>query len=376
MPLAINEEFNYLPCGFFSCDNERNLLQVNRELLSLTHTQNERQLQELTGGTLLGLVHEDDAERVALALATGDAYDGERIRDLDFRLKTADATIRYVVCHGNTDVQKGLLYCLLTDVTLRTEESLDVLRRKDLYHDLYRKIRLSEDRFRFISSFVGIMFYEYDLSNRENSKFENSLDVLGYTEWELQQIYRESKSMDCLSFLMNEEDYADLSDYYKSFNENGEVEGELRIRRKDGSYHWFYDTRCLVLSQSGEGSFIRGCLWNADKTHQLISGLRQSSEHDALTGLYHKSSGFSVIEHKKKENGKVECAFLLLDIDSLKLINDTLGHRNGDAILRLVATETVRAFGREAVVGRFGADEFFVFGSYWAAHTAGRWCPA
>lgn len=363
MPLTLNEEFTYLPGGFFTCRTEEpnELISLNRELLTLTRAQTVEQFAQLTGGTFSGLVHPDDRERIELSLKAQRAQQSLAHTDFAFRLKTLDAAIRYVSCYLKQDDELGVLYGFVADITVQREGHLDVLRRKDLYHDLYRKAHLSEERFRFISSFAGVMLYEYDLSNRESSRFENAPDVLGYTEWELQQIFCESKTTDCLQYLMTEEDYAATADFYSCFNENGEAEGELRIRRKDGSYHWFYDKRCLVLSPSGDGSFIRGCLWNADSTHRRISGLVESSERDGVTGLYNRSSGFAAIQDKMQSGAPQSAVFVLFDIDQLKLVNDTLGYREGDALLRQIALELVRVFGKDGVVGRFGADEFFVF---------------
>lgn len=358
--MFLNEDLDYLPGGFFSCTAQPpyDLISINRTLLTLSHTQSAEQFASLSGGTLVGMVHEDDRDRIALSLKSGEMLRGSNAEARTFRLHTTDAAIRYVSCYLGSNSDEDVLYGFLADVTVQREEHLDILRRKDLYHDLYRKIRLSEERFRFISSFAGVMLYEYDLSNRESSKFENSLDVLGYTEWEMQQIFAESKTSDCLRFLMTDEDYAAIADFYNRFNESGEAEGELRIRRKDGSYHWFYDKRCLVLSQSGEGSFIRGCLWNADNTHQRITGLVESSERDGVTGLYNKSSGFAAIQGIL-DAGAQGAAFVLFDIDALRLVNDTLGHEVGDALLHYVGTELVRAFSHGGTVGRFGGDEFF-----------------
>jgi diguanylate cyclase (GGDEF)-like protein len=52
-----------------------------------------------------------------------------------------------------------------------------------------------------------------------------------------------------------------------------------------------------------------------------------------------------------------------LDIDSLKRVNDSLGHATGDAILVEVAERLKNAIGEEAVLGRYGGDEFVSFAS-------------
>ena len=160
---------------------------------------------------------------------------------------------------------------------------------------------------------------------------------------------------------MSDEDYAQTEEFYNEFNENGEAHMELRLRHKDGTYHWFSDNRCLMLSPSGEGSYIRGCLWNTDKTHQVIASLQQSVKRDTMTGLLNKTSAFSIIDRYLEEHRGSLCAFLFFDMDNFKLINDTFGHGIGDSIIRMMANELTNAFRQSDVLGRFGGDEFFAF---------------
>ncbi|MEG0513954.1 MAG: GGDEF domain-containing protein, partial [Clostridia bacterium] len=54
-------------------------------------------------------------------------------------------------------------------------------------------------------------------------------------------------------------------------------------------------------------------------------------------------------------------AFLLIDLDSFKNVNDKLGHAFGDAVLAEVAHELLALFQENDVVGRIGGDEFAVY---------------
>jgi diguanylate cyclase (GGDEF)-like protein len=57
-------------------------------------------------------------------------------------------------------------------------------------------------------------------------------------------------------------------------------------------------------------------------------------------------------------------AILFVDVDGLKLINDTLGHQAGDAALSQVARLLVSGVRKSDVVGRLGGDEFAILLGY------------
>lgn len=66
-------------------------------------------------------------------------------------------------------------------------------------------------------------------------------------------------------------------------------------------------------------------------------------------------------EWLKQNGGDGLHAFLMLDIDKFKEINDTYGHYNGDELLMQVGMRLKKHFRSDDIVGRIGGDEFVVF---------------
>ncbi|MBN2687046.1 MAG: diguanylate cyclase [Deltaproteobacteria bacterium] len=99
--------------------------------------------------------------------------------------------------------------------------------------------------------------------------------------------------------------------------------------------------------------------------------LRYLSTHDALTGLYNRA--YFEEEMSRLERGRhFPVSILMIDVDRLKIINDSLGHAAGDDLLRRTAQVLKTVFRSEDVVARIGGDEFCVLLPMTKGHVAAR----
>ncbi|CAM4045765.1 putative bifunctional diguanylate cyclase/phosphodiesterase [Deinococcus marmoris] len=104
---------------------------------------------------------------------------------------------------------------------------------------------------------------------------------------------------------------------------------------------------------------LRQFLVLTDNQHLQVR-LTHRAEHDPLTGVRNRhdlEGGLQrQIDEARTWNGTV--AVLFVDLDRMKLINDTFGHPVGDQILRAVAERLAAQLPPNAVISRFGGDEF------------------
>ena len=102
--------------------------------------------------------------------------------------------------------------------------------------------------------------------------------------------------------------------------------------------------------------------WQA-RTQQLQRAeLDRASRTDPLTGCLNRR-GFEerfAVEQRRAERSGQPLAYLLIDLDSFKELNDLHGHAAGDEHLRWVVATLARRLGTGATVGRLGGDEFAV----------------
>lgn len=86
--------------------------------------------------------------------------------------------------------------------------------------------------------------------------------------------------------------------------------------------------------------------------------LRRQAEHDELTGLINRTAFKAILKALKESNESV--AFIMLDVDKFKEINDKYGHTVGDKVLKTVAQILESSFRSTDYAARIGGDEFAV----------------
>lgn len=92
---------------------------------------------------------------------------------------------------------------------------------------------------------------------------------------------------------------------------------------------------------------------------QVEEELRYLSSHDILTGIFNRTYFESAVS-RIQEEGSYPVSIIMVDVDGMKVVNDRLGHAEGDDLLRRAA-QVLRASVRAGdVVARIGGDEFAI----------------
>jgi diguanylate cyclase (GGDEF)-like protein len=86
-----------------------------------------------------------------------------------------------------------------------------------------------------------------------------------------------------------------------------------------------------------------------------------AARHDALTGLPNRTEFHDAVKDAVKDGRESSCV-LLIDLDRFKEVNDTLGHRYGDLLLKQVAERFRDQLGDDDQIARLGGDEFAILG--------------
>lgn len=129
----------------------------------------------------------------------------------------------------------------------------------------------------------------------------------------------------------------------------------------DGRRQWLSCSCRLLNPDDSDHSDIVMSFSDVTAARNAAEQLAHQANHDLLTGLPNRAHVLSTIGETLTAPGEsVLRAVLYIDLDDLKLINDTMGHDAGDEHLRAAAQRLVQAISDGDVVGRLGGDEFVV----------------
>lgn len=136
---------------------------------------------------------------------------------------------------------------------------------------------------------------------------------------------------------------------------------EVRQVSDESVFVWFRYVGIPVYDKDHKPYKIMGKTFDitGEKKNQEL--LEQKAERDSLTDLYNKAKMRKLVEKHIRQADDIEGAFLIIDIDDFKTINDTCGHLYGDEVLIKIANAILISAGMEDYAGRIGGDEFCVF---------------
>ncbi len=101
---------------------------------------------------------------------------------------------------------------------------------------------------------------------------------------------------------------------------------------------------------------------NVDEAKRAELELIDRAENDAVTRVLNRATFISRMSVRLQQPCTAELsAFVMLDVDRFKEVNDTLGHPEGDSLLQHIAHTLRSVVFKDDLVGRLGGDEFGIF---------------
>ncbi len=230
--------------------------------------------------------------------------------------------------------------------------------------EMEKRILNSEKEFRTIFESVsdGVVILKDFKVIRCNTNF---LKIIGFRKEEVLEKYL--WEFFCVDKDKEEELKLKIMNIASTFLKEGESYSfEYSFRKQEEIY---YVEITLTTYNIGEDEYILTMIRDITARKRTEERMRYLSMHDPLTGLYNRSF-FEAEMNRLNLSRAFPVTILVADIDGLKLINDTMGHKKGDELIKKCAYILKNSLRASDILARIGGDEFAVLLPYSDKETA------
>ncbi|GGY15814.1 EAL domain-containing protein [Paludibacterium paludis] len=149
-------------------------------------------------------------------------------------------------------------------------------------------------------------------------------------------------------------------DMWQRLRERGHWAGEIWNRRKDGEIFPEWLNISVLTDENGAITHFIALFTDITERKAQEAHVRHLAEYDFLTDLPNRVLIHDRLQQaiRAAQKNLHQLAVLFVDLDHFKNINDSLGHGNGDELLKMVADRLAGALRPIDTVGRTGGDEF------------------
>ncbi len=133
---------------------------------------------------------------------------------------------------------------------------------------------------------------------------------------------------------------------------------ELELLTNKGNHRWVHTIGRMYPDERK----LRGFFQDITERKQLEQELRRQAHFDYLTGINNRGHFMELaeLELSRTKRYSKPLSILMIDIDYFKRINDTYGHKTGDAVLKKMAKICKQTLRNIDIIGRIGGEEFAI----------------
>ncbi len=327
-----------LPDAVMSLDETGKISSANSKAAALTG----RSIGDLIGRGFFSMIGDADRDSVTERWQHFDIGDGTSMGSAVFELVDADGGPHLVEAslHVPSSTTSRGMVVLLRDVTDRKRSSMALEQARRRFQQAFHSaptgmalVRLDDGRI-------------VDTNESFADMIERSIDeIVG------QPMHRLTHSDDVAAAASQRAQLElGIADTYSL---------EQRYLHSDGTYVWAR-TRVSVTEDDGVMLAITH-IEDITEQRRTAELLTYAATHDELTALPNRGSLVARLDVLLANAQPGQVAVLFIDLDNFKVVNDSLGHRVGDELLREVARRFRGVMRDGDRLARFGGDEFVMF---------------
>jgi diguanylate cyclase (GGDEF)-like protein/PAS domain S-box-containing protein len=270
--------------------------------------------------------------------------DKQRFSVFPHRIKNGAIKMVDVYSCPISDGVNTLIYSIIFDVTDRETYREELFKEKELLLTTLRSI--------------GDGVVTTDGSGRITSLNIAAQQITGWKDEEVK-----GRQFADVFKLLNEETWEQIDSPIKKVLDTGnivELADNIVLVNRHGEHIPIADSAAPIKKENGEIIGVVMVFRDVRKEREHNRQIQYISYHDVLTGLYNRRYiEESMYDLDKADN--LPLSIIMGDVNSLKLTNDVFGHKAGDEMLKNVAEMLKKHCKEDALIARWGGDEFVIF---------------
>lgn len=234
---------------------------------------------------------------------------------------------------------------------LAAREDISQLKRNE------EALRESEERYKLVSMGASDGLWDWKIDEDVVYFSPRWKQTLGFSEDELNDTMQDWINRihpDDLDMFQG-----DLSDHLRGFVD--QFVNESRVLHKDSNYRWILTRGIALRHEDGHAYRIAGSITDVSVRKKAEQKIIHDAFYDSLTNLPNMKlfiDRLSSVIARAKRHENYFIAVLFIDVDRLKVINDSLGHRRGDIVIKEISERLVSCVRSGDTVARISGDSF------------------
>lgn len=212
-----------------------------------------------------------------------------------------------------------------------------------------------QENLEFVLESIGSGYWDLDLITNKSIRSVIHDNLFGYSKLQKEWTYKIF-----MSHVVEEDRRKVDRAFTQAMEVGGDCDVEFRCEWPDKSIHWLWARGRVISDDNNRVVRMVGILTDIDEKKRAQAKIYNLAYVDQLTQLPNRAAFSEYLKsliHKNVGGAKYN-ALLLIDLDDFKLVNDTLGHDMGDALLAKVAGQFKANLPEVDIISRFGGDEF------------------
>ena len=212
---------------------------------------------------------------------------------------------------------------------------------------------------------AGLCLFEVDVEKQRYIRFENAESIYQVSGEKVLSDLEEFSSLTPNAYMkavsdyfVHPDDHGTVADAFGKVLNGQQAVYDARMKCGTGKYHWC--RICATPYMREDKLYLIGVVSDVSNLYDLILKEKEKNMKDTFTECYNKNGFKELCQKFLNKSPRPSYAFIMIDLDDFKAINDNFGHDTGDRVLLETVKQLREFFPRPSLIGRFGGDEFIV----------------